>query len=76
MLGDATLAGRMASLQGFNCYGYLNQFPEFYVEMGKLIKAGKMKWQQTVVEGIEKAPEALMGLFSGQNTGKMLVKIG
>jgi len=37
--------------------------------------AGKIKWRQTVLNGIERAPEAFLGLFSGQNIGKMLVKL-
>jgi NADPH-dependent curcumin reductase CurA len=39
------------------------------------MKAGKIKYQETVVNGIEKAPDAFLALFSGGNTGKMLVKL-
>ena len=44
--------------------------------MAKWIAAGQMKFQETVMEGIDKAPDAFIGLFSGANTGKMLVKLG
>ena len=55
---------------------HLDIIPDFYAEMGALIKGGKMKWQETVEDGIENAPKAFLNLFTGGNTGKMLVKIG
>jgi NADPH-dependent curcumin reductase CurA len=44
--------------------------------MGKWIAEGKIKWKETVVDGIENAPKAFTGLFKGENFGKMIVKIG
>jgi hypothetical protein len=44
--------------------------------MGKLIAEGKMKWQESVTEGLQNAPKAFLGLFKGENFGKALVKIG
>ena len=38
--------------------------------------AGKLKWEETVEMGIENAPRAFLKLFTGENMGKMLVKIG
>jgi NADPH-dependent curcumin reductase CurA len=43
--------------------------------MGKWINQGRIKWKETVLEGIEKAPEAFIGLFKGENFGKMIVKL-
>ena len=37
---------------------------------------GKIKWKETIVEGLESAPNAFIGLFKGENFDKMLVKIG
>ena len=54
---------------------HFDQLQNFYAEMGKLIPAGKMKWKETVTEGIDHAPQAFLGLFKGENTGKMLVKL-
>jgi NADPH-dependent curcumin reductase CurA len=58
---------------------YTDQFitclDEFYRDMAGLIGSGAVTMRETVHEGIESAPEAFLGLFSGANTGKMLVKI-
>ena len=62
-------------LQGFIYTDYLPRLPEFYAEMGGWIANGKVKSRDTVVEGLERMPEAFLGLFEGANTGKMLVKI-
>ena len=43
--------------------------------MAGWIQSGKMKFEETVMEGIETAPEAFLGLFQGRNKGKMLVKL-
>jgi NADPH-dependent curcumin reductase CurA len=62
-------------LQGFIYTDYLPRNPEFYAEMGPWVATGKIKGRDTVMEGLEKTPEAFLGLFSGANTGKMLVKL-
>ena len=48
---------------------------QFQEEMGDWIRSGKIKYQETIFDGLEKAPEAFIGLFSGANQGKMLVKL-
>lgn len=68
--------GKSLKLQGFIVSNHFDLLPEFYGEMSKLISSGKMKWQQTVEEGIENAPKAFLNLFTGKNFGKMLVKVG
>ena len=62
-------------VQGFIYTDYVAQFPKFYEEMGSWIAAGKVKSRDTIVEGLEQQPEAFMGLFTGKNTGKMLVRL-
>ena len=43
--------------------------------MRQWIAEGKMKYSETILEGIDQAPAALIGLMRGENTGKMLVKL-
>jgi hypothetical protein len=62
-------------LQGFLVFDYFRRMDEFYRDMGGWLKSGAVKSRETVVEGLEQMPEAFLGLFTGENTGKMLVKL-
>ncbi|MEJ2164353.1 MAG: NADP-dependent oxidoreductase [Desulfobacterales bacterium] len=68
--------GKQLTLQGFIVGEHLAKLPQFYADMGKWIAEGKIKWKETIVEGLENAPQAFIGLFKGENFGKMIVKIG
>jgi len=62
-------------LQGFLVFDYQSRMDEFFRDMGGWLKSGAVKSRETVVEGLEQTPEAFLGLFKGQNVGKMLVKL-
>jgi NADPH-dependent curcumin reductase CurA len=64
------------TLKGFLVFDHMQKQPQFYEDMGKWIADGKIKWKETILEGIENAPAAFIGLFKGDNFGKMIVKIG
>ncbi|MGD0192616.1 MAG: NADP-dependent oxidoreductase [Rhizomicrobium sp.] len=64
------------TIKGFIVSDYMNLTPEFLREMGGWAKDGKLKWQETIRDGIENAPDAFIGLFKGENIGKMLVRLG
>jgi len=68
--------GKSLRLEGFIVSNHFDLMPAFLQEMAGLVASGKMKWKETVEEGIENAPKAFLNLFSGDNFGKMLVKIG
>ena len=63
------------TLQGFIVSDHLARQAQFYADMGAWIAAGKIKWQETIMDGIEHAPQAFIGLFKGENVGKMLVRL-
>jgi NADPH-dependent curcumin reductase CurA len=62
-------------LKGFIVFDYQPRWQEFLADMIPWVKSGKVKSEETVVEGLDRTPEAFLGLFSGQNRGKMLVKL-
>ena len=68
--------GRRLSLQGFIVSDHYDRLPQFYADMGTWIGQGKIRWRETIVDGIENAPRAFIGLFKGDNLGKMLVQVG
>ncbi|AXJ94638.1 MULTISPECIES: NADP-dependent oxidoreductase [unclassified Sphingomonas] len=71
----ARLIGNRVRMQGFIVSDYIDRAGEFYRDMGGWLSEGKLKRQETVFEGLEKTPDAFLALFSGGNTGKMLVRI-
>ena len=62
-------------VQGFLVIDYQSRMGEFYRDMGAWIASGAIKSHDTIVDGLEQAPDAFLGLFSGANTGKMLVRL-
>jgi NADPH-dependent curcumin reductase CurA len=62
-------------LKGFIVFDYFPRMDEFYSEMGQWVSSGAVQSRETVVEGLDKMPDAFLGLFKGENIGKMLVKL-
>lgn len=63
------------TMKGFVAYEFLGIRDQFLADMRTWMKEGRMTYKETIMEGIENAPAALIGLLQGQNTGKMLVKL-
>jgi NADPH-dependent curcumin reductase len=62
-------------LEGFIVSEHMGVWPEALKELGTLVATGKLKYRETVAQGIESAPEAFLGLLKGHNFGKQLVKL-
>ncbi|HEV7383307.1 MAG TPA: NADP-dependent oxidoreductase [Phenylobacterium sp.] len=72
----AQLIGRNIRMEGFIVSHHFGMMPQYIADLSKWVAEGKITWKETVFEGIDKAPEAFIGLFKGENVGKMLVKLG
>jgi NADPH-dependent curcumin reductase len=62
-------------LQGFIVSEHMEHWPEALNELGNLVASGKLKYRESIAQGIESAPEAFLGLLSGRNFGKQIVKL-
>ena len=73
--GLIMVVGKQLRLEGFIVSSHYDLLPTFIGDMSGWIADGKVKWRETVEEGIENAPAAFLKLFKGENLGKMLVKL-
>jgi len=62
-------------MQGFIISEHLELWPQAHADIGAAIEAGKLRYRETVSEGLEQAPEAFIGLLQGRNLGKQLVRL-
>jgi NADPH-dependent curcumin reductase CurA len=68
------LVNRM-KVEGFIVGEHMGDWPEALKELGSLVAAGRLKYRETVAQGLAAAPEAFLGLLKGRNFGKQLVKL-
>jgi NADPH-dependent curcumin reductase CurA len=68
------LVNRM-KIEGFIVSEHMPLWPQALKELGTLVAGGKLKYRETIAQGIEAAPEAFLGLLKGKNFGKQLVKL-
>ena len=69
------LVFRRARMQGFLAGDYAPRFEAALAELSDWIRSGQIKQRETVVEGFQNLPRALVALFDGANTGKMMVHV-
>jgi NADPH-dependent curcumin reductase len=63
------------TIEGFIVSEHMEVWPEALKELGMGVATGKLKYRETIAEGIESAPEAFLGLLKGRNFGKQLVRL-
>jgi NADPH-dependent curcumin reductase CurA len=62
-------------MQGFIITDYASRFSEGVMQLARWVAEGKLKSAETIVEGFENTPQAFIGLFTGENLGKQVVKV-
>lgn len=63
-------------MKGFVLSDYADRMQEGAAELAKWLAAGRLQYEETIVEGFENVPKAFLGLFKGENVGKQLVRVG
>ncbi|KAK9674664.1 hypothetical protein K7432_017034 [Basidiobolus ranarum] len=69
------LISQRAKMEGFVVFDYKDKYPQAIAKMTEWILSGQLKFKEHIVDGLENAPQGLLDLFKGVNTGKMLVKV-
>lgn len=72
----APLLVKRAMIKGYLVFDSEHRNEEFLKEASGWIRQGKLKYREDIVEGLAKAPRAFLGLFRGENFGKLIVKVG
>jgi len=62
-------------MKGFIVFDYFPRIAEFYRDMAPWVASGAVQSRETIVDGLENMPDAFLGLFKGENVGKMLVRL-
>ena len=72
----ALMIGKRLTLRGFLVGDHVKSRPAFLKQVGGWLAEDRIRLAETIVDGVENAPGAFIGLMAGQNTGKMLVRVG
>jgi NADPH-dependent curcumin reductase len=70
-----TVLKRRLKVQGFIIFDHFKRMPEFYKDMSAWVKEGKVKYREEIIDDLENAPQALIGLLRGENFGKLVVRV-
>ena len=71
-----TLLTKRIKMQGFIIFDdYLHRYGEFFSQMSDWLKEGKIKFREDIVDGLENAPQAFIGLLEGRNFGKLVIRV-
>jgi NADPH-dependent curcumin reductase CurA len=71
----ALVIAKRLVIKGFIVSDWFDRSPEFVKEVSAYLRDGRLRVKETVVEGLEQAPQAFIGLLRGENIGKMIVKL-
>jgi NADPH-dependent curcumin reductase len=64
------------TIRGFIVSDHADRLPAFLADCSRWVREGRLKYREDIVEGIDHAPRAFIGLLQGKNLGKLLVKVG
>ena len=62
-------------MQGFVIFDHADHYPLARRELGQWLREGRIRYREDILQGIEQAPDAIAGLYRGENLGKRLIKV-
>jgi NADPH-dependent curcumin reductase CurA len=74
-LGLVHLLISRARVEGFICSDHLDLWPRAIGEIGNYLRDGRLRYRETIADGLDSVPEAFIGMLKGQNIGKQLVRL-
>jgi hypothetical protein len=72
----ASVLVNRVTIRGFIVSDHADRLPAFLADCGRWVREGRLKYREDIVEGLDNAPRAFIGLLQGKNFGKLLVKVG
>ena len=66
---------KQALVQGFSVSDHADRFPAFLRDCSAWLREGRLRYREDIVDGLDQAPSAFIGLFQGRNFGKLLVRV-
>jgi NADPH-dependent curcumin reductase CurA len=69
------IIGKRLTMKGFIATDWYSELPRFIAEVGPHVRDGRVRVKETVVRGIENAPQAFIDMLRGENVGKMIVSL-
>lgn len=73
----STILRKRIKMQGFIIFDdYADHYDEFFSQMSTWVKDGRINYREDIIDGIENAPKAFIGLLTGKNFGKLVIKVG
>jgi len=70
-----TVLRQRVRVQGFIIFDHYHRLPAFQQEMGPWLREGRVRYREQLIDGLENAPQGLMGLLRGENFGKLIVRV-
>jgi NADPH-dependent curcumin reductase CurA len=71
----AALLWKRVRLQGFIVADHMDRWPLALAELTRWVAEGKIRYRETIAQGLTNAPEAFLGMLRGKNLGKQIVKL-
>ena len=75
-MSSRAVVRKRLKIQGFIVSDQWQRFGEYRAMAAPLVHNGELKYREDIVEGLDRAPEAFIGLLNGRNFGKLLIKLG